>query len=342
MAEQIYQKYKSTVNKILNNLPKRQKEVILRRFGLTNNGKGKKETLEKIGNDFGVTRERIRQIEADAFKKLKKEKDDKELKKIYFIFDGYLKKSGGLRKEDIILFDLGGKEYQNYVYFFLSFGGNFYRFPENNNFYSFWAREESAVGKLKKITAEIVNFFNKEKKPIEEKKFYRIEFKSAANKRFLNSCLEITKDIDKSPLGYFGLADWPEIKPKGVKDKAYLTLKKEGKPLHFKEIAKLSKDIAGSREMLPQTVHNELIKDNKFVLVGRGVYALKEWGYEPGTVKDVIATILKEGGGPMDKEQIIKEVLRRRLVKKNTVALNLQDKNYFDRDSKGNYILKEI
>ncbi len=336
MSEQIYNKYKNVAAKLLESLSERQKEIIIRRFGL--DGKKEKETLEKIGKDFSITRERVRQIEADAFKKLKKIINGREIREIYFIFSGYLKKSGGLKKEDIALLDLGGLKNQNYVYFFLSLADNFYRFPENNDFYAFWAKEKKVAEDAKKLLDEVVVFFNKRKAPILENEFYELNF--AKDKRFFNSFIEATKKIGKNPLGYFGLSHWPEIRPKGVRDKAYLTLKKEGRPLHFREIAKMSESLLNDNGVLPQTVHNELIKDEKFVLVGRGVYALREWGYEPGTVREIISNILKEKG-PMAKDELIKEVLKARMVKENTVLLNLQNRNYFDRDENGNYLLKE-
>ncbi len=55
---------------MVNKLPKRPQEVIIMRFNL--DGKGVR-TLDQIGKDYGVTRERVRQIESEALKKLKRE-----------------------------------------------------------------------------------------------------------------------------------------------------------------------------------------------------------------------------------------------------------------------------
>ncbi len=53
---------------LLGTLPQRQKEIISRRYGLRNN---RRETLELIGKEYSVTRERVRQIEKESFQKIK-------------------------------------------------------------------------------------------------------------------------------------------------------------------------------------------------------------------------------------------------------------------------------
>ena len=140
-----------------------------------------------------------------------------------------------------------------------------------------------------------------------------------------NVILDIAKEIDKNNFNEVGLIHWPEITPQGVRDRAYLVLKKTGEPLHFTKIAdSINKMGLSDRQAYSQTVHNEVIKDPKFILVGRGTYALAEWGYEAGTVGDVIESILKKSKRPMSKKEILDEVLSKRKVKPTTVVLNLQ------------------
>jgi DNA-directed RNA polymerase delta subunit len=86
-----------------------------------------------------------------------------------------------------------------------------------------------------------------------------------------------------------------------------------------------------------RSVHNELIRDRRFVLIGRGIYALREWGYFPGEVKDIIFKFLKEEG-PLTKEEILERIKKQRMVKENTVLINLA--KYFERDEKGRYRIK--
>lgn len=332
--------YPKISSKILKLLPQKQKEVILRRFGLES---GKKETLERIGCDFGVTRERIRQIEADAFGKLEKRKEEIDLKKAFFQFNQYLRDQGGLKREDILLSQLGRNRFQNQVYFLLCLGDSFYRFPEKEEFYSFWTIEKNLEQKAGDILKNLVKDFEKEKKPLSEDKFFNLSKNEPSG--VFPSVVEISKKIERGPLNQFGLISWPEIKPKGVRDKAYLALRKTTKPLHFREIAVLAGQIKGEwckqKEVFPQTVHNELIRDKRFVLVGRGIYGLREWGYSPGTVKDVVREILEKAKKPLTREEITEEALSQRLVKKNTILLNLQNKKLFAKDNQGRYNLKK-
>lgn len=333
--------YQKICQELLKNLPERQKEVISRRFGLSAESSGKKgveqETLESIGKSLGITRERVRQIEEDAFLKIKPKLP--QYQKVFQSFAEYLKKHGGLRKEEILLAELGGKKNQPQIYFLLAVSDikeGKSSFPslafarETEDFYSFWTVDKNCLPRVKNIIDNLSNKLKEAGKPLslrELRRFYNLSF--------LTSYLEVSKKILRNQDGFYGLREWPEINPRGVKDRAYLTFKKIGRPLHFQEVAK---SIEGA---LVQTVHNELIKDSRFVLVGRGIYALKEWGYESGQVKEVIAKILRENG-PLTQAEILERVLKQRMVKENTVLLNLSNKKIFLRTSQGKYIIREI
>lgn len=324
--------YQKICQELYQDLPERQKEVILRRFGLVPKEgleKGKRETLESIGRSFGITRERVRQIEKDAFLKIKPKLA--QYQKVFQYFRQELEKSGGVRKEEILLTNLGGKNQTAEVYFLLTLSGKFVRFSEDEDFYSFWALNLESLEFAKDILNTLSSQLRKIGHPLS---FEELNSVAKRKDKKLVYYLEISKKIQQNSEGLYGLKEWPEINPRGVRDKAYLVFKKVGKPLHFKDVTKL---IEGS---FSQTVHNELIKDPRFVLVGRGVYALREWGYEPGKVKDIIAKILKENG-PLTQSEIMERVLKQRLVKQSTILLNLSDRQHFLRDSQGKYKIKE-
>ncbi|MFC1663685.1 sigma factor-like helix-turn-helix DNA-binding protein [Patescibacteria group bacterium] len=326
--------YQKICDNFFEDLPERTSNVLERRFGLKG---GERETLESIGKSYGICRERIRQIEQDGFSRLKPKL--KYHQKTFQYFVSQIRTFGNLKKEDRLLEFLGQNQFQNQVYFLLVISDFFDRFSESKEFYSFWTIKKESLGLAQKIVEFTLTEFEKESRPFTIDELLRVQksnFSEILNKNVLHSYLEISKKIYQGPEGQFGLKDWPEINPRGIKDKAYLVLKKEKKPMHFVEVANLI-DSA-----LPQTVHNELIKDQRFVLVGRGLYALGEWGYEPGVIKDIISKVLKEAKKPLSKEEILEKVLNQRFVKKNTILLNLNDKKYFLKESQGKYKLKEV
>ena len=324
--------YQKICQELISDLPQRQKEVLLRRFALGTEAK-ERETLEVIGQDFGITRERVRQIEEDGLARIKPK--IKNYLEVFQSFKNYLQNAGGLRKEEAILADFGSVKERNQIYFLLTIAEGFERLGGSEDFQSFWAINGDSFGKAKRTIDLSYQALGKGGKPLALKELMKL---SGSNTQKLSqdifaSYLEISKKIQKSAEGLFGLKDWPEINPRGVKDKIYLTFKKENKPLHFRQLAQL---IQGS---LVQTVHNELIRDPRFILIGRGIYALGDWGYHPGQVKDVILRIFKEEKRPLSKDEIFKRVQKQRIVKANTIFLNLSNKKYFSRDSQGKYFI---
>lgn len=306
---------------LLKDLPDKHKEVIVRRFGL----RGEKETLDAIGQDFGVTRERIRQIEEDALRRLEDKISLAVFQNISQNFLKYFNKCGSLKKEDLALQELGGQKFKNHVLFLLTIGRQFQRFGETDELHAFWAADSDVVNLARKAVADFASQLENKKEPM------------ALPKGVFPSYIEISKDILRGSQGLYGFKDWPEINPRGVKDRAYLVIKKERRPLHFTKVANLI-----GRDALVQTVHNELIKDPRFVLVGRGLYALKEWGYEQGVVKEVITRVINNAGGWLNKDEIVQEVLRQRQVKPNTILLNLQNQKYFFKNSDGKYTIRKV
>lgn len=335
--------YQKICSELIRDLPQRTADVIERRFGLKG---GEKETLEHIGQNYNITRERVRQIESEGFNHILPKIED--YKEMFVEFDETIQSFGGLKKEEELLDFLGEGKLNNCVYFLLTIAKKFNRFQEDENFHSFWTKDENLVKGAKKVIESAIKTLEKYGKPVELDKIYEIEGKQAAkilgeSKSAFVSTIEISKRIKTNPEGLFGLNNWVEINPKGIKDKAYLVFKKYEKPLHFSEVAFQIEKLPfnGERKVHTATVHNELIKDPRFVLVGRGLYALAEWGYQPGVVKDIITKVIQESKKFLTKEEITEKVLSQRFVKENTILLNLQDKGHFVRDEKGRYNVRE-
>lgn len=345
--------YQKICSNILSGLSEKVRDVITRRFGL---GGKEVETLESIGEDYHITRERVRQLQEFGFNFLKRPETLKNCETSFDYFEKYFEKKGGLKKEEIALKELGGNDFQNNVFFLLRLSGKFLRQQETSEFYPFWYLRKELLDLAEKILKQFIDTFQKAGRPINKKEFLKNQFNllnkfrknrerdRGQTEEILQSTLEISKKIGENPFAEIGLKSWPEIYPRSLNDKIYLILKMEQRPLHFQEISARINELnfPKYRKALVQSVHNSLIKNQKFVLVGRGIYALSEKGYKPGFTKDVISQILKDSKKPLSKEDIIEKVLTQRMVKKNTILLNLADKNYFLENERGKYTLREI
>ena len=334
--------YKQAYQKFTKGLSPKTKDIFDRRFGVKT---GSPETLEAIGKIFGITRERVRQIEEAGFNHVRK--NNKEaIDAIYADFTNYFSEQGGFKKEENILEELGGKTQKPYILFLLTLGEQFTRVCEKKDYHYFWSHNESPQTKIKETLNSLVSEMQKIGSPISGKDFHeKVALKQRLSEQATLSYLEVSKRIQPNKEGALGLIEWPEIKPRGVKDKAFLVFKKHGKPLHFTEVASLIDKMEynlPNKKTYPQTVHNELIKDVRFVLVGRGTYALSEWGYVPGTIKDIITKVLKENNEPLHKDLVVEKVLAQRLVAKNTVLMNLNNKKHFAKDANEKYFLKGV
>ncbi len=345
--------YAQLYTKLTKGLSPKTKDIFDRRFGVKTTAKGRApkgqiisiETLESIGDGLGITRERVRQIEEAGFTHVRKNHKD-ALEKIYAQFEEYFNQKGGFKKEEAVLEDLGGKNQKSYILFFLTIGGDrFSRTVGKKDYHYFWSLGKDFEHKVKDTLQSLVADISKHGQLVTRPDF-SASFASNYNlhDEAVTSYLEISKKIQENKEGKLGLTDWPEINPRGVKDKAFLVFKRENKPLHFREITSLidTLDVSqGEKKTHAQTVHNELIKDARFVLVGRGTYALGEWGYVAGTIKDIIAKTLKEKPHLVSQDEIVKEVLGQRLVARNTVMINLNNKKYFDKGVDGKYLVRE-
>ncbi|MDO8486594.1 MAG: HTH domain-containing protein [Candidatus Staskawiczbacteria bacterium] len=334
--------YQQLYKSLTKGLSPKTKDIFDRRFGVKT---GQQETLESIGKSMGITRERVRQIEEAGFtfvKKQNKEVLDKTLKD----FVSYFEDKGGFKKEDVAIGEIGGENAKPYILFLLTLGEQFSRVCEKKDFYSFWSTIQKPEIKIKETLGTLVKDIQKQGTPLQRKEFFAsFASKNKLNDEELLSYLEISKRIQENKEGKIGLIDWPEIKPRGVRDKAFLVFKKHQKPLHFTRVAEMIDELEynlPNKKTYPQTVHNELIKDARFVLVGRGTYALQEWGYSPGTIRDVITKVLGERNEALHKDDVVKEVLSQRLVAKNTVLMNLNNKKYFQKNEEGKYSLVKI
>ena len=337
-------KPKQTTKRLLSALPDRAREVLIKRYGL---GKDtKKMTLDAIGKLYGITRERVRQIENYALSNIRKSDVYKQEKATFAELENLLHSLGGIVVEEDFLGHLSkDKALQNHIHFILVIGDSFKKKKEDNEFKHRWHVNDDLAKQvedsLRKLysglsdedllpESEILNKFLTHLEAVSEK--YK-------NQEIVKRWLSISKSLDKNAIGEWGVSHSPNIKTKGMRDYAFLVIRKHGSPIHFKEVAKQINQVFKKKAHVA-TTHNELIKDKRFVLVGRGLYALREWGYMSGVVKDVIKNIL-EKHGPLTKEEIIDKVMKERYVKENTIMVNLQNQKHFKKTKDGKYDIAE-
>ncbi|MDO8496807.1 MAG: HTH domain-containing protein [bacterium] len=341
-----------TVALLVKNIASRNKDIISRRFGLKT---GKKETLESIGKSYGITRERVRQIEEFSINQLSKAvASSKDVSQYVSLAKEILSGNGGYMREADLFKAFSGNDKESVVNSSLVFiltlagepassTGGPVRFGDNEQYHSFWALNRESADSFKNGVSALVKSFNKNTSPVAEADLVSFaQAGSVSNPKDVLSFLNVSKELGRNVFGHIGLVSWAEVRPKGVRDKAYLVLKKEKQPRHFTEIAKLINTTGFSAKKANiQTVHNELIKDSRFVLVGRGMYGLSEWGYQPGTVKEVLVNVMKKHGKPLAKAELVAKVLDNRMVKENTILLNLQDSKVFSKREDGTYVLRK-
>jgi hypothetical protein len=333
-------KPKQVTKRLLSNLQDRAYDIIVHRYGLNDSAESK--TLESIGKKYGITRERVRQIENAALAAIRKSESFKSEHKTFVEVRALIEAMGALvHEEDFLSYISKDKAVQNHVRFYLVLGDDFKKLKEDEHFSSRWTVDEDLSSVVHEALHSVYRSLDDKELLSEEDLVTRFikELKDVAeqykNEEVARRWLNISKKIGKNPLGEWGPAESQNIKTRGIKDYAFLIMRKHGSPMHFREVAKAITDTFG-RKTHVATTHNELIKDSRFVLVGRGYYALAEWGYKPGIVRDVIKEILQKEG-PLTKEEVVDRVLKERFLKKNTILVNLQNAKYFKKLDDGRY-----
>lgn len=331
------------VNEILGVIDReREREIVARRYGLFD----RKETLEQIGELLGITRERVRQLEKAVVARLKAAAHAKQLPHMYEVQETFVREITEMGKVARIselskrLTKDNTRIDQARVSFLAQLCPDLVVIDDNDHYHHAVGIKEAHDEKaIKERIAIIIDTIKKIGEPTEIDKV--AEAAGQSDPTHTAALASISKQL-ATLNGRWGLVKWPMVNPKNIRDKIYVILHDAGRHMHFNEIADAIKRSEFKRkDVTTQAIHNELIKDKRFVLIGRGIYALKEWGYEKGTVADIITDVLKKSKEPMHRDDIVREVLKSRHVKETTILLNLQGKPQFKRVAKATYALAE-
>jgi hypothetical protein len=342
-----------TLSHLLKILSSRDEEILRRRHGLHAKAP---ETLEHIGAQYNVTRERIRQIESGAIAKLRKYNDTHHaVNSIVDAISAVLDQHGGVMREDTLLIQLMGttddaQASRAATLFIMQFllKDRVKHFQVADNYYPAWQLTTAPVHLVDETIQNVQHLLESNAKPLPMKEVleqlrktpFGAEHQYQLADAAVLSYVGISTHIAKNPYNEYGLVEWGTIVPRRMSDKIYLVLKKAAKPLHFNDITQLINETKfDHRVAYPPTVHNELILNDRYVLVGRGIYALKEWGYKPGVVADILKAILEREQRPLTRDQLVEEVLKQRIVKRNTIHLALTNRKKFSKNRDGTYAL---
>jgi len=328
------------VQDVLNSIDReREREIIARRFGLFD----RKETLEQIGELLGITRERVRQLEKAILTRLKAAAQNGQLqiKTSEELLASHLRDMGKVAKVADVAHRVTPKNTkvdQSRVSFLANLSPSIAVIDDNDHFHhAIGLAGEHSEKAIRDHVNKIIDTIKKIGEPTSIDKI--AEQVGNKDQQHVKALAGISKNVANLH-DRWGLVQWPMVNPKNIRDKIYVVLHDHGKPMHFSEISEAIKASDFRRkDVTTQAIHNELIKDNRFVLIGRGIYALKEWGYKKGTVADVIAEVLKKEGGRLHGDEIVRRVLKSRKVKETTILLNLQGKPKFKRVAKATYDL---
>lgn len=322
----------------------REREIVARRFGLYD----RKETLEQIGELLGITRERVRQLEKAIMIRLKIAAEEAKLPHIAVLekyLVRHLHEMGRVARVSDISNKLQAKSAvaernRAHVAFVAELAPNIAVLDENDHYHhAIGIREHHDEKKLKQYVDAIVKTIKEHGEPITTEALHaKVDH---AHPDHVRAIASVSKNLAELK-DRWGLTKWPSVNPKNIRDKIYVILEENRTPMHFSEIAEAIKASDFKRkDVTTQAIHNELIKDKRFVLIGRGIYALADWGYNRGTVADIITEILKKEGKPLHRDDIVRRVLKHRQVKETTILLNLQGKPQFKRVAKATYALAD-
>ncbi len=340
-----------TIDDLFLVLTAKEKEVAVKRFALDNPDVTARWTLERIGQKFGVTRERIRQIEKITLNKLRRTAQNTKLRMVYEVALKLMNQHGGLMTEDaavkklIDALKVTGPTDGNILRLCLTLQPELEKVMRTDSNEIYYHLKNITEKDVQVAIRKAYHLLEKKGDIVPEAKLLSDLALTLAQEdmhvtpEFMLSAMSTDPRFKKMETGGYGLMSWRHVNPKSIRDKAYIILKKHQKPLHFRDIAdRIRNACFDQKTVTMQAVHNELIRYEHFVLVGRGLYGLKEWGYKQGNVSEIIEDLLAKKS-PLSKHDITTGVLRQRIVKKGTISLNLQKNPHFVRVGRALYSL---
>jgi hypothetical protein len=222
--------YKEVVEQILKELRRdRDRQIIARRFGF---GMSRRQTLEKIGGDFDITRERVRQIEKAAIAKMRAS-GSAEIARAGELLRAIVADQGGITPTPDVATIIGATESDiPYIVFLALLSPGIELIEEDDDLRQavslapIYARSQ-----VIQLINETISTVKDYAKPITLAKLSN-KLPSQLETITLEQLMRVSKKLAYFD-GKWGLITWPEVNPKSIRDKTYLVLSRHGRPLHF-------------------------------------------------------------------------------------------------------------
>ena len=237
----------------------REREIISRRFGLS----GQKETLEQIGELLNITRERVRQLEKAILVRLRigaEEGQIAELAAAEKLIIRNLTELGRVARTTDLADRLYGHKAsaaeRAKLTFIASISKSLTALDENDLYYS--AIGIAEYGDAKTVHAkvdEIVDIIKKHKEPMTIDQLDEVlDYEHPDHIKAIASISKLLASLN----GVWGLAKWPTVNPRNIRDKIFVVLEAKKEPMHFSEIADaISKSEFRRKNVTIQAIHNE-------------------------------------------------------------------------------------
>ena len=333
--------FASLMKRLLSLLTHKEQDIIERRFAIKTD---KKETLDRIGRSYSITRERVRQIESVAIQKLARISQDPSMQLVHNLALSILRANGNVMVEEELVAAMikgmkdGDQLNPNSVKFALRVSRHLNKQDKNQYYRAFWFTNELNLPQVKRYMVDITQVLQREKCVLGFDDIYD-RMPEPPAKETVASLLKVDWNFMSLEDGRYGLKSWRFLNPRSIKDCIMIVLNERQKPMHFREILKeLSVRFPKRKKVTLQACHNELIRHDEFVLLGRGQYGLRKWGMAAGTVCDLIISVFKDNDfEPMRRKDIIEKLLEKRDVRLGTISLNLQKYPFFKRVGRAVY-----
>ena len=318
-------------NELFGTLQNTRQSMVLRlRYGLND---GIPRTLEEVGQRFGITRERVRQIEDKALRRIYHPTRRHILDDIARPFQFVLQQAGGILRENQIsekisqVTVLGKIDPIGATRFVLGVTSGLQEIEDG-----IWALKECPLEYFSMVTSAAALRLEKNQSRMRYNKLVSevrrmLESSNDAAQRevdtlFIEACLQADPQFEISDDGWCILAKWQ----RSYIDEMVEVLRDKGKPLHFREIASgVEALLNGNQEVSEHNIHAVLQRrQDLFVWAGQGTYGLVEWGIQrPTYYVEIISDILEAEGEPLPADEIIRRVEKLRPCKKTSVMMYL-------------------